>query len=566
MNKFWFSLLFISVSINSSFSQTINVDAASVIKTFDHNPVGINLDYLMDDDSYLNPAISMSLSLLNMHVGMLRFPGGEKSDNYLWSISPYTSAQPCFATKGNCNWPNSDSRFSSNQITPLNTTMDFDELMSLCQSTGAKPLIVVSGDANYCTLCPNPPTLNDLITSAVEWIKYANIKNNYKIKYWMVGNESWNSAAYDKPSTATQYANDFVQFSKAMKAVDSTITIVANSKSGTWVNTLLQNADGYIDAIALSNYPNYNWTNGYDTYRTGNPSFVSDINSVITSIGSRNIRIIVSEYNSIDWNNKWTNDNDLGHAIINFQMFGDQIKIPKVDGAYLWNTRWVDNVTKPQSLNDAIDANGNLNAIGKALSMWGNNILDKIVSSTNNGYINSFASTNNANDRLNIFLINKDISSHTVTVNVSGYSEITKLGLTVSQSKLTGTSVTDKFPVISFPTETATILGSVITIKLDPLSVNVIKLEDSTLNEIKENSVSLKSFTAYPNPVRDHLNIKIEGAITAQFKELKIFNSIGIQVYSKKLEEKITQVDFSKFAVGVYLISIVDQKELIWKY
>jgi alpha-L-arabinofuranosidase len=262
MNKFWLLFLLPFIFVSRSFSQTISIDAANVIKTFDHNPVGINLDYLMDDDSYLNPAISLSQSLLNMKIGMLRYPGGEKSDNYLWSVFPYTNAQPQFATQGNCNWPNNDSRFSVNHINPLSSTMDFDEFMAICKSTGASPLIVVSGDANYCTFCPNPPSLNDLITNAVEWIKYANIKNNYNIKYWMVGNESWNSAAYDKPGTAIQYANDFVQFSQAMKAVDPSIILVANSKSGAWLNTLLQSANGYIDAIALSNYPVYNWTNG----------------------------------------------------------------------------------------------------------------------------------------------------------------------------------------------------------------------------------------------------------------------------------------------------------------
>lgn len=520
----------------------------------------------MDDDSYLNPATSLSKSLLNMSVGMLRFPGGEKSDNYLWSVSPYTKAQPYFATKGNCNWPNNDSRFSSNQISPLNTTLDFDEFMLLCQSTGTKPLIVVSGDANHCTLCPNPPTLNDLITNAVEWVKYANIKNNYKIKYWMVGNESWNSAAYDKPSSATQYANDFVQFSKAMKAVDSTITIVANSQPGVWVDTLLLKATGYIDAIAISNYPNYNWTNGYDTYRTGNPGFVSNINSIISSIGNRNISVIVSEYNSIDWNNAWSNNNDLGHAIVNFQMFGDQIKIPKVAGAYLWNSRWIDNATKPQQLYDAIDVNGNLNATGKALSIWGNNILNNLISSSNSGYINSFASTDSSNNNLNIFLINKDLTTHTVSVNITGYPAITKPGLSVSLTKLTGTSATDKFPAISYPTGTASVLGSVITIQLDPLSVNVIKLKGSTLNGTQENSKFLKSITVYPNPVKDQLNVKIEGGVPAQAPELKIINCMGIQIYSKEIDDKITQVDFSKIVAGVYIISIGNKKELIWKY
>jgi alpha-L-arabinofuranosidase len=564
MYKFWLLFLLPLIFVNRSISQTISIDAANTIKTFNHNPAGINLDYLMDDDTYLNPTISLSQSLLNMKIGMLRYPGGEKSDNYLWSNFPYTNAQPRFATQGNCNWPNNDSRFSVNHINPLSTTLDFDEFMTICQATGASPLIVVSGDANYCTFCPNPPSLSDLITNAVEWIKYANIKNNYNIKYWMVGNESWNSAAYDKPSTAIQYANDFVQFSQAMKAIDPTIIVVANSKSGTWLNTLLQNAIENIDAIALSNYPVYNWTNGYDSYRTGNPSFVTDINSVISSIGNKNIKVIVSEYNSIDWNNAWPNNNDLGHALVNFQMFGDQIKIPKVDDAYLWNTRWVTNVSKPQDIYDALEANGNLNATGKALAMWGNNLLDKFVFSSNSGFINSFASADSSGNNLNIFLINKDYMSHSVTINIANYEAITKPGLTVMHTKLSGSSATDKFPVISYPVGAVNISGTSVTTTLDPLSINVIKLKGQIVTAKKEEALQ-SGYIVSPNPVTDELNITVN--VQSLYKaHLKIYNCNGMLIYSNKLTGHKSNIDFIKFPAGLYLVVIDNFRTLVVKY
>jgi len=562
--KIYLSINFLIVWFNLASAQTINVDAAIVIKSFDHNPASINLDYLVDDDSCLNPTISIKESLSSMNLGALRYPGGEKSDNYLWSIPPYTSAKPQFATKGNCNFPNNNTRFSSNYINPLSTTMDFDEFMTLCLAINAKPLIVVAGDANYCTYCPNPPTLNDLITNAVEWIKYANIKKNFNIKYWMVGNESWNKAAYDNPSTALQYANDFVQFSKAMKAVDSSIIVVANSKPGTWLNTLLSNANGFIDAIAISNYPIWNWTNGYDTYRTGNPNFVADINSVVTAIGSKKIGIIVSEYNAIDWNKAWPNNNDLGHALVNFQMFGDQIKINKIIDAYLWNTRWVDITTNPQQLYDAIDTNGNLNATGKALAIWGNNLLNKLVYSTNSGYINSFASTDSSENILNIFLINKDYSNHSVTVNVANYPAITQSGLSLTQTEFSGTSATDKFPVITYPASTAMLSDSSINILLSPLSITVIKLKGNLNSGIDDSNTQAKSILIYPNPVFNLLNLKYKDSITKP--ELKIFNYLGTEVYSEVIINQKTEIDFSKFSSGIYILSIGTYRSIVTKY
>jgi alpha-L-arabinofuranosidase len=561
--KVFISGLILNVWFNMVSAQTINVDVGIVIKSFDHNPVSINIDYLMDDDSFLKPEIGIKESLLNMNIGAIRYPGGEKADNYLWSVPPYTSANPQFATKGNCNWPNNDSRFSSNYINPLSTTMDFDEFMTLCDSINSKPFIVVAGDANYCTFCPNPPTLDELITNAVEWVKYANIKKNFKIKYWMVGNESWNSAAYDNPSTALQYANDFIQFYKAMKAVDSSIVIVANTKPGSWLNTLLTKADGYLDAVAISNYPIWNWTNGYDTYRNSNPNFVSDINSVATAIGSKRIGIIVSEYNSIDWSDAWPHNNDLGHALVNFQMFGDQIKHNKVIDAYHWNTRWVNNASTPQHLNDAIDASGNLNATGKALAMWGRNLLDKLVFSTNSGYINSFASIDSSGNDLNIFLINKDYSSHSVTVNIANYPSITHSNLNLTLSEFTGASITDKFPLITAPVSNALLSNSSINIELNPLSITVIKMKSDYVSKIVNFNSNSNSILIYPTYVCNILNIQFDDFVSKP--ELKIFSSFGKEIHSEIITKYKTEIDLSKLSSGTYIISIGSYKSKIIK-
>ena len=117
-------LLFLFLSalpLFSLFAQAIQVDASNVIRTLDHNPAAINVNYLMDDDSYLNPAIPVAQALSQMSIGRLRYPGGEKSDNYLWSVPPYSQVAPHFATPGNCNWPNDQATFSSDFITPLPT-------------------------------------------------------------------------------------------------------------------------------------------------------------------------------------------------------------------------------------------------------------------------------------------------------------------------------------------------------------------------------------------------------------------------------------------------------------
>ncbi|MEM6841289.1 MAG: T9SS type A sorting domain-containing protein [Bacteroidota bacterium] len=555
-------IIFLVLFVSQVFSQTvISVDADRVVKTFDHNPVGINVNYLMDDDAYLQPNIPLSQSLSNINPGILRFPGGEKSDNYLWSVPPYDSANPHFATPGDCNFPNQDERFSDDFITPLRTTLDFDEFMNVSNAVGAQPMIVVSADAQYNRQCPTPTKLGDLITNAVEWVRYANITNQHNIRYWMIGNESWFASAYDSPATATQYANDLIQFATAMTAVDPTITIVANGDAGPWTDTLMQIAGESIDVIALSNYPAFNWVNGYDTYRDGSYIFTNEITSVISSIGTANTRIIISEYGPLDFTGAWENNNDLGHALVSFQMFGDQIKQERVDGANLWNTRWIDNPTNPQSSFDALDADGNLNATGKALAMWGNNMLDKIVFSDNQGFVNSFATTDQSGSQLNIFLINRDYASQEVVVDLKNYLDVSSPILTITQSKLTGTSPTDEFPVISQPTNGLTLTNTDITLTLDPVSIHVIKISNGTITAIHNRS-ELEKVEVYPNPAHDYVNIS---HLPGELNSAKLLTVHGNIVKKYHILDDNGKLSLEGYPSGLYFLQINTKGQVITK-
>jgi hypothetical protein len=564
MSRINIFLVLLVICTGTGYSQTIQVDARNVIRVFNHHPVGINVNYLMDDDAYLKPEIPIAQALITMKVGMLRYPGGEKSDNYLWSIPPYESANPHFATRGNCNWPNGDNRFSSNAINPKPYTLDFDEFMELCEAVGAEPLIVVSGDAHLCDVCPVAPTLDTLIRNAVEWIRYANVKNHYDIKYWVVGNESYHSSAYGSPGTAIQYAHDFIRFSKSMKAVDSSICIVGNTRSGDWVNTLLNVAEGHINALAVSNYPIWDWKNGYDVYRTGNPGFVSDIQSVINSIGVRDLKLFVTEYGPIDWSGSWPMNNDLGHALVSFQMFGDIIKLEKVQDAYLWNTRWVDNNKSPRQVYDAIDADGHLNATGKALSMWGKYLLDKLVYSNNGGYIRSFASVDSSDTRMNIYLINKDYESHHVELKINNWPGINNPDLAVSEQFLSGTSSTDEFPVISEPAVPAQLMGSTLIVGVNPLSVHVICLNADPGTGLPDDFLKSTGMRIYPNPFTSVLNIWFEKPLSKPC-EMKISNIMGMEIRKMRLIDQNTQICLDELPEGFYILSLGNKNGIIIK-
>src|SRR5215217_7646556 len=106
------SLIFVPLLFVAShaFSQAaVTVDVAKRLKTLTGRENGINLDYLMDG-GFTNPSIPTSTALKNMNVRLLRYPGGEKSDNYLWSAAPWKAASPRMALKDTAtDWPTQDS-------------------------------------------------------------------------------------------------------------------------------------------------------------------------------------------------------------------------------------------------------------------------------------------------------------------------------------------------------------------------------------------------------------------------------------------------------------------------
>jgi len=426
----------------------VSINILKEIKSLSGNEVGINLDYLMDD-SYL-PGLTYNStinSLKETGVKVLRYPGGEKSDNYLFGKTPYDISMPSAAY---CNWPASEARFFNSDKTAKTVVLDFDEYMVMCRQLEATPLVVVTYDAMYSTSkCGVIPSRKDMIKNAMEWVRYANIKNDYKVKLWMIGNESWNSPDYNGKVSPQQYAVDIAQFADSMRSIDPSIKIIANGRSDWWQTLLQSNAASKIDYLAFSNYlPN--GIDSYEKYSSYKYGVNQETNQAIDAIKNyanesdkNRIEVILSEYNSIDWTNGWSNDNNLGHALCNFQMLADAIIQPKVFTTCLWNTRWVDNNTQPQSVFDAFDASGNLNATGKVLSVLGNNLFKTIVEAIpSSSSIKAYATYDKSKNYLNVFLLNKNDTEQEVTLDITDF--LLEFEFQIWNFK--GISLTDKNP------------------------------------------------------------------------------------------------------------------------
>jgi len=477
--------LIISILLTGFFTyaQTnITINVNNVLNDVTKKPMGINVNYLTDD-SWISPApsISTTQALASMGVKFLRYPGGEKSDNYLWSSAPWTKANPKFARTGNCEWPSGDSQFAqSDWAMPKSLVLDFDEFMTMTKTINGEPLIVVAYDAMYKAV-PNgcsgtAPTRSQLLTNAEEWVRYANIVKGYNIKYWMIGNESYFNCNYNGCATASQYRDDVIEFSQRMKAVDPTIKIIANGDGNTWWSTVLPTAASYIDFIGVSNYPAWSFTGGYTYYKNNTPNFTGVITNAVNAINSyapaadrSRIKVIATEFNSNDWSGQWTDVNDLGHALVAFEILGDHLKNPKVESAIFWNTRWINNKTKNSDLFDALSKTNTLQPNGRAIAIWGNFLLDKMVSATSTTKIRSFASYKQSTNQLNVYLINKETTSQSVNVNLNNYIS----NAVATKWEFKGTGPGDTAPTWSSQGNVNAV-GSNTSLSLSPASITVL--------------------------------------------------------------------------------------------
>ena len=426
----------------------VSVNVNNVVRTLTGSEVGINVNYLMDDHVISgNTYLKTAQGVKQMGAKIMRYPGGEKSDNYYFSSPPYTSAMPRAAF---CTFPSTQTRFYNADFSAKSAVVDFDEFMLMCNEAQAKPLIVVAYDAIYSPwTCGPKPTKAQMIENAKQWVRYANITKNHNIKLWMIGNESFLAASYNGFTTPAQYALDIVEFADAMRSVDPTIKIIANGKSDWWATLLLSPAAAKIDYLAVSNYLPSS-ISSYDKFRNNNSSLngetdqaIATLDAVATGSDKARIGVIESEFNSVDFTaGGWSNINNLGHALASFQMLADGLLKPKLFNACFWNTRWIDNATKPQDLYDALQDNGSLNANGISLAILGNNLLSTMVSSTAGSGIKSYASYNNANKNLRLFLLNKELSPKKVKISLANYLAT----FTFDKWEFKGSSPEDNFP------------------------------------------------------------------------------------------------------------------------
>ena len=499
-------LLFgLSVSATVSAQDLVTVDTSSVVADVARKPIGINLNFLLDDDANRATALrSLAQALRAAGVKYLRYPGGEKSDNYLWSVPPYASSVPTLARwaagdyPANQEWPSYDRNLVQPDGRTFRTApLDFDEFMQVCRDIGCVPTIVVCYDSMYkpAQTGGTAPTRAQLLETAREWVRYANITRGYNVKYWEIGNESY-LPHYNGSASATDYARDLIEFSRVMKGVDPTIRIGANGDADSWWRTILPAASGAIDFLSVHSYPATGWGD-YSYYRNNSVNLLGPVQTALQAIQAyappadrERLLVAATEINSADWNGGWPHRNDMGHALALFDMFGAHLANPKVAFTQLWNTRWSgnDTATTP-SLWDALNRQNDLQATGRAAAIWGGLMKEQLVRSTNTAMVRSYATHSPSTGRLSVFLINKDTVARAATVTVNGGSP----RFTAQVSVFAGQGADDLYPTWA---QHGTMGSSenTVTVSLAAVSVTVLDITPEAVTHTAPGIIQAEDF------------------------------------------------------------------------
>lgn len=449
---------------------TLTVDPKSRLSTVSPQSVGLNTNYLMDG------ATNTADGIAALNVGALRYPGGEKSDSYLWSVPPFTQVQPSLARTGPNEWPSGDRTLVNADGSFVRPPLDFDQFMAIAQSRSAEPVLVVDFDSMFKPAEPGgtAPTQQDLLDTAVAWVRYAR-DHSYNARYWELGNESYQGSFNGSPS-AQQYAEQAVVFAQAMKAADPSIKIGVNGGNDAWWSTILPITSPYIDFLVVHNYPAYNWAS-YSTY-SSKTALTSDVDRAISAIARfakssdrSRLKIAITEYNALSWGG-WGEANDTGHALVAFDILGQQLQYPQVVFSLFWNTRWITN-NDGVKLFDALTPDNTPTPVGQSLTLFSNYMHDSMVKASSNSTLRTFASYNTKTGALTVWVLNKKTSSQSVNVKLSNYKASSK---TVRQTLFVGRSPEDAQPAIKI-LSSLSLSSNAVSVKAPAVSITILQFQ-----------------------------------------------------------------------------------------
>jgi alpha-N-arabinofuranosidase len=469
-----------------------------------------------------------------LHPPSIRWPGGYFSELYRWKdgIGPQHErvVYPVEA------WNDRD-------VNSFGT----DEFITMCRQLNAEPIIVINTGHRYSS---SPQ--NQYIEEAKDWLEYCNGSATstwgavraanghpepYNVKYWEMGNEIWLTR------TAGQYVNFLKAFVPALKAVDSSITIIACGGSDfdqSWNKTVIDQCADLINYISPHHYE------GIENYRTGVINYenhTKQLAGMIAASANPDIKIYMSEWNV--WSGlDWRNGLYAGGMLTMFERQGEYMQITS-PALFL----------RHSSANDWNNALVNFNNSDwfpapnyVVMKFWRDHYAPNFLAIDGN-HSSLNVSTTETEDGQEIYfkVINTSTSNLPVQVEIDGSFQLKAAILEqIAPSSLTSANSMSNPDNIHVEMGNAEIdtgrvhftvpryAAVIVTLSQDP---NVGLSDDNSINMIKDFNL----YQNYPNPFNPSTIIKYDLAQSADI-EVNIYDNLGrlIRTYKCGLQNRGT--------------------------
>lgn len=447
--------------------EVITIDTSVRTKQISKNSAGVVSCWLLDSDIERPRKTSFTNAMKDMGVNYIRFPYGHLADNYLWDADDDwgNTLTPKIASSSQApaNWDWAVNQSSGEFI----KDMDFDEYISICNNVDAEPMVVVN-ILSY--KYKNGPTYEKLKETAVEWVRYANITKGYNVKRWAIGNEVDH---HSDLISQEEYKALYTDFATAMKKVDPDIWI-GPGLLGNWHAAMLAHDPDNIDFICVHNYLyKYDWRNlGYEGWKNTTDILVNNVEKCQNAVNNSSIpdtEIHVTEMNSRPWKDNSDSD-DLFRAIAYSEMVLNATSFEDVKATYVWNTHGPWNGPEENSSYNILDLDNNREPRGDVIKIINENLFDYFVQIPRvTGFVRTYATIDELNENLSVFLINKNNITETVNIKTLDYT----LQSSYTIKTFSGKDPEDTSPVYSEKVNDD-IQNQILTIELAPLSLNVV--------------------------------------------------------------------------------------------
>ena len=220
--------------------------------------------------------------------GLIRIPGGSWGDELVWNGNGVRDGKSLDAKKFvNGRWQIDYSAYqpgfragANGKLSDFHGNVDVKAMHEFIRDCGSSAIVTVNAGTGTPEM-------------AAEWVRWAKA-NHYPVAYWEIGNElegQWEQGYFrpdGKEMTGEVYADIYLAFAKAMKAVDPTIKIggPAASNDGVVLDAaLLDKAADHIDFISYHTYP----ANSHK----GTPKLFEEADSILA--GMKKVRELIRQ-------------------------------------------------------------------------------------------------------------------------------------------------------------------------------------------------------------------------------------------------------------------------------